>query len=70
VPVRVGQEIQAVLRQCDSELKDSRAATRAADGSVRVTKVGEWASVRAQGRLLRGDVPYDRICVNLCVNNF
>ena len=30
MPVRVGQEIQAVLRRGDGELKDSRAATRAA----------------------------------------
>jgi len=30
VPVRVGQEIQEVLRRGDGELKDSRAATRAA----------------------------------------
>ena len=46
---------------------------RLPDGSVRITTVAQWSSghKRAGTRKirLRGDVPYDRICVNLCVNN-
>ena len=59
-----------MLRRGDGELKDSRAATRAA-GRMRARHEGRGVVELAGTRKirLRGDVPYDRICVNLCVNN-
>ena len=59
-----------MLWRGDGELKDSRAATRAAgreDAPHERWGVGELAGERKIR--LRGDLPYDRICVNLCVNN-